>query len=141
MRTQGGGKPAKVTRYRRVKREGHPLLKKESCLYEHRAVLYDKIGGGVHLCHWCKKQVGWEKPYLRLAVDHLDTNRWNNSPDNLVPSCVRCNSARSKRADFLTHCDKGHEYTENNVYIRPDGKGRMCRSCAAVREKHRKRRK
>jgi hypothetical protein len=28
-----------------------------------------------------------------------------------------------------THCSFGHEFTEENTYVRPDGKGRQCKKC------------
>jgi hypothetical protein len=30
-------------------------------------------------------------------------------------------------------CMKGHEYTPDNTYVRPDGKGRHCRTCMRER--------
>jgi hypothetical protein len=29
-----------------------------------------------------------------------------------------------------THCKHNHEFTEENTYIRPDGRGRMCKKCS-----------
>ncbi len=31
--------------------------------------------------------------------------------------------------DAKTHCDKGHEFTPENIYYRPDRYGRVCRTC------------
>lgn len=138
-RTQGGGRPANVTRYRRIKLpEGHPLCQSDGCTYEHRLIFYNKVDGSDQVCHWCQKPLSWrDKP--RLVVDHLDGDRWNNVPDNLVAACARCNSLRVIRSDWLTHCHLGHPFTEENTYLRPDGRGRQCRICNALREKRRKR--
>jgi HNH endonuclease len=133
--------PAKITRYRTVKAVGHPLAQADGKAYAHRVVLYGKIGPGVHACHWCGREVEWSAAGIRrLVADHLDEDRWHNAPENLVPACRRCNSERSKRADFLTHCNKGHEYIPKNTYERPDGLGRQCRVCNADRDARRQRR-
>lgn len=127
--------PARVTRYRKIKAVGHPLAQADGQAYTHRIVLFEKIGPGVHACHWCGREVEWNAPGIRrLVADHLDEDRWHNVPENLAPSCRRCNSSRSRRADFLTHCEKGHEFTPENTYDRPDGTGRQCRTCNADRE-------
>lgn len=34
-----------------------------------------------------------------------------------------------------THCPKGHEYTPENTYIRPDFYARMCRACLRARKR------
>jgi hypothetical protein len=39
--------------------------------------------------------------------------------------CRPCHILR----DRVTHCPKGHEFTEENTYTRPDGRSRMCRTC------------
>ena len=126
------------SRYLRIIDRGHVLAHSDGRVYMHRAVLYDKIGLGEHVCHWCGKQVVWNgKGIQNLVVDHLDFDKWNNKPENLVPSCRICNSERAIRADFLTHCENGHEWSNDNIYVRPDGKGRNCRKCAQLREKRR----
>jgi hypothetical protein len=67
----------------------HPLAQKDGCIFEHIKVLYDKIGPGPHQCHWkCGRMLTWQGgTQLGICVDHLDRNRLNNDPDNLVPSC------------------------------------------------------
>src|SRR5262245_39398269 len=59
------------------------------------------------------------------------------------PACVRVDHLEllSPRAHTMrhdgpsarnagkTHCDAGHEFTEENTYVRPDGGGRVCRTC------------
>lgn len=86
--------------YRMLTGQLHPLAQKGGVL-EHRKVLYDLIGPGPHPCHWASRY-GCEETSLewsdgpRLVVDHLDGDKQNNSPDNLVPSCTRCNSSRER---------------------------------------------
>jgi hypothetical protein len=69
----------------------------------HRIVLLQKIGPGVHPCHWCGNPVKWlpVKPGKGgwngvLVVDHVNNMSSDNDPDNLVPSCFRCNIFRQK---------------------------------------------
>ena len=126
-RPQGGGKVATTTRYRKVKRNGHPLAQADGQVYEHRVVLYDEIGPGTHACHWCEKRISWSAPRKTcITADHLDGDKWNNAKDNLVASCWDCNWHREQRAK--THCKHGHGFTEENTYIRPSG-GRDCLAC------------
>lgn len=76
----------------------HPLAFANGHVLVHRAVLYDAIGPGQHECHWCRTPVEWRKDGLApgaLVADHVDGDRQNNEPANLVPSCQPCNSARS----------------------------------------------
>lgn len=68
----------------------------------HRIVLWEKIGGGEHPCHWCGKIVSWDKPmhtnwHYALIVDHVDWDKTNNDPSNLVPACNDCNLSTARR--------------------------------------------
>lgn len=75
----------------------HPLWPGHGQPYEHRVVLMSVIGQGVHPCHWCGRAISWEahrKAPDALTVDHLDHDRANNHPSNLVPSCGPCNITR-----------------------------------------------
>ena len=75
----------------------HPLANKDGWQFEHRVVLFDAIGPGWHPCHYCGTMLTWSQHYrapLGLGVDHVDRNRSNNSIDNLVPCCLRCNNKR-----------------------------------------------
>lgn len=69
----------------------------------HRLILLDKIGPGEHPCHWCGRMVSWDKTAPQdedaLVVDHLDSNKRNNDPANLVPSCHACNTSRWARGE------------------------------------------
>lgn len=35
----------------------------------------------------------------------------------------------TKRNSNKTHCKRGHEFTPENTYVRPDGTGRHCKTC------------
>lgn len=97
-----GGSVHAHSGYRRLTAFAHPLAT-PSGVYEHRVVLYDIIGPGYHPCHWCGSQVTWD---IRdtgaagaLTVDHLDWDRANNDPSNLVASCWPCNANRREYAE------------------------------------------
>jgi len=71
----------------------HPLSIGNGEVLEHRYVLYEKIGAGPHPCHWgCGALLTWG---VDLHVDHLDSDRLNNDPANIVPSCNPCNVRRA----------------------------------------------
>lgn len=73
---------------------------------QHRRVLFEKIGEGSHKCHHCGTWLSWEKNYPEhrdaLTVDHLDEDKSNNDPDNLVPCCGACNLKRSQYKAIIT---------------------------------------
>jgi hypothetical protein len=83
--------------YRQVTRYGHALAGDQGWVSEHRVVLYEKVGPGPQVCHWCGVGLVWRQRDSRsgsVTADHLDFDRLNNVPDNLVVSCRRCNANR-----------------------------------------------
>lgn len=82
----------------------HPVSTPSGHLFQHRAVLWDKIGVGPHPCHWCGVSVNWlpgsGTKAGALVVDHLDDDPANNDPSNLAPSCHGCNCTRALAARF-----------------------------------------
>ena len=75
--------------------KSHPASSKSGHLYEHRKVFYETRGPDGHSCFWCDIPLVWKgKSFDKLCIDHLNGDKANNSPDNLVPSCHRCNIAR-----------------------------------------------
>ncbi|WP_435233349.1 HNH endonuclease [Micromonospora aurantiaca (nom. illeg.)] len=85
--------------YRALNLPRHPLAGKSGKVYEHRAVLFDRIGPGAHGCHWCGSVVHWDPTDgPALQVDHLNSLKDDNRPENLVPSCGGCNVARAQQA-------------------------------------------
>lgn len=69
----------------------HVLAPSSGKVYVHRIVLFEAIGYGPHRCHWCKSPLSWR---AGLTVDHIDHDRANNDPGNLVAACRPCNSRR-----------------------------------------------
>lgn len=51
------------------------------------------------------------------------------NPEHLILLTPKENSSLNKK-DFCIH---GHSMSENNIYIRPDGKGRDCKACRRTR--------
>lgn len=76
-----------------VKRPNHPLASKAGWVYEHRQVVYELAGPGPQACFWCGTALEWGRS---LHIDHLDHQRDNNDPDNLVISCRPCNTSRKE---------------------------------------------
>ena len=94
--------------------EDHPLCPPGRRTHLHRVVLWDKIGPGPHPCHHCGELVNWEPGRTGggLVADHLDRNKLNNNPDNLVPSCFRCNNLNK---DSTIRDDEPHKVRKNRA--------------------------
>jgi hypothetical protein len=109
----------------------HPLADKTGAVYEHRMVLYDKLAGTVPCCHWCGGRLTWET----LHADHLDDDKANNGPTNLVPSHPTCNQARGQHEARRTQRKKyGVTFNGETFAVvrmgqanRPDKKGLVAR--------------
>lgn len=72
-----------------------------------------------------------------LFLDHLCRNTICCNPGHLEPVTPRENVLRgqspSARAVRENRCRRGHEFTPENTYVRPDGSGkRQCRKCRAL---------
>ena len=81
---------------------GHPLV--SSANYRmpyHRFVLYESLGQpDCSRCLHCGYLLPWKTTmspavYHVACADHLDSNKGNNAPANLAPSCWWCNANRS----------------------------------------------
>lgn len=78
-------------------------------------------------------------PIGDLELDHLCRNTLCVNPDHLEPvtrseNVLRCDHGHRKK----THCPKGHEYTDANVYHPPNRPNvRHCRTCQAERQRQR----
>lgn len=120
--------------YIQIKMPGHPVAGKRDFAFVHRVALYDKVGPGSHTCHYCSAVVTW---FEDLEVDHVDHDKSNNEPANLVPCCVSCNRARWNRAK--TGCPREPDHGPYDKQY-ADG-SRYCSKCKNEKEKRRRARR
>lgn len=71
-----------------------------------------------------------------LQLDHLCRVRCCVNPAHLEPVTNEVNAARGWRP-VRTHCPNGHPFDEQNTYLRPNGSGRMCKTCVADSQRRR----
>lgn len=91
----------------------------------------------VHLAHRKIYQIIKGEIEKGLELDHLCKNRNCVNPDHLEPVTHKENILRgispSAKNKIKTHCDNGHEFTENNTMRlkrKTGGEYRVCRVCA-----------
>lgn len=118
--------------YRVIKAHGHPMANTQGGALEHRVRLYDVLGPGDQPCHWCGLRLAWLSldRRVKLCIDHLDNDKTNNDPTNLVPCCYACNTRRGsiEREHLrLPACRRGHPFTPENEYWYRGS--RTCRRC------------
>lgn len=84
-----------------VNAKGHPIAPPSGTVAVARLALYDKIGPGEHPCNWCGGLVSWKLGLVpgALIADHLNFDRNDDSPGNLVASCNSCNAHRTRQGD------------------------------------------
>ena len=97
--------------------------------------------------HWVgplPQWVGSKPPELQL--DHLCKVRHCVNPDHLELVTHREHVMRGDSPDLtrvrfaaITHCPQGHEYTQDNTFIRMRGgyTSRKCRECEHIRDRRR----
>jgi hypothetical protein len=83
--------------YRMVYEPSHPLSNRKGLLLEHRKVAYAASSGVCPPCFWCDVPIDWED----ASVDHLNEQKLDNSPANLVVTCTPCNRYRGATLPFL----------------------------------------
>lgn len=103
---------------------------------------YVTIAGDKHLCHRLAYELMVGEIPAGLQLDHLCRVPRCVNPEHLDPvtawvNNMRSNSLAAQRAR-MTECSRGHEFTPENTYYRPDRRGgRMCRRCCQLREARR----
>lgn len=80
----------------------HPLRRRSPRVYAQRVVYHHEHGDGPFNCHWCGCKVTWDD----MHVDHVDDNKQNNEPANLVASCPPCNQKRGKWKVVRSHRER-----------------------------------
>lgn len=99
-------------------------------------------GEGNALAHRVSWELAGRQVPEGLELDHLCRVRACCNPDHLEPVTRAENTRRGQlhevlraKARRITHCPRGHAYTEDNTYRYPNG-ARACRTCR--RESQRK---
>lgn len=80
-----------------------------------------------------------------LEIDHLCRVRSCVNPDHLEAVSHRVNLFRGKSISSihsrLTHCPKGHPYSDDNLYVHNKTGWRQCRICRSHHSRNRKSRR
>jgi len=93
------GRPQATVKDQRMRAaKSHPIAPPSGVVAVSRLVLYDKIGPGPHPCNWCGGEVDWKTGLVAgaLIADHLNWDREDDRPENLVPACNPCNVNRQR---------------------------------------------
>ena len=73
-----------------------------------------------------------------LVIDHLCRNVLCVNPTHLEAITQKENIRRGVGNGSQTHCKRGHEFTKDNIYNRPDRIGRVCKQCRKILEDRRR---
>lgn len=102
------------------------------------AVSKDRKAYGAHRYVW---EITMGPIPKNLVIDHLCRNKLCVNPDHLEPVTQRENVMRGNGPTAvnarMTHCWRGHEFTEENIYRSPSQGYRVCRKCKSINQKER----
>lgn len=72
---------------------------------------------------------GWKLRYCKAC------SKIKSRKENEKRKAERAANPKRPGVPRLEQCNRGHQFTSENTYIRPDGIGRSCRKCQAIRQK------
>jgi hypothetical protein len=84
----------------------HPLSTAKGTVGYHRYACFESLGRpSFSPCHWCGYVLPWKSGIISplgavVNVDHLNDDKHDNRPENLVPACAWCNANRSWAEDY-----------------------------------------
>jgi hypothetical protein len=91
-----------------------------------------RVGGFVMLTHRVAYELAHGRPITEgMTIDHKCHVRLCVEPSHLRELTPRQNASENSQG-LATHCQHGHEFTEDNTYITPQGR-RRCRQCVRDR--------
>ena len=73
-----------------------------------------------------------------LDIDHLCRNPRCVRPSHLEPVTRSENNKRGLQGIPITHCQRGHAFTEANTYTQPKSGRRACHVCKKQRDRDRR---
>lgn len=83
---------------------------------------------------WTSAEVLFETVDEELRIwNRADIEGFTNRRREYVPRSER-QPRPGNHNGRKTHCVNGHEFNNENTYVRPKGKGRECRACKRNRE-------
>lgn len=115
--------PPKLRKLSAHKNGGHLYVKlhngaERKPFFVHRLVLENFVGP-------CPD--GWQCRHLDgdPTNNHVSNLKWGTPSENTIDAVRHGTNHHARK----THCKRGHEFTRDNTYQRPDGKGRQCWEC------------